>query len=60
VPRWFAQNQKRLGALLSAWQQHIGPPRLTRADSADGQAILELFRGDNPLSLITQLRTTWQ
>jgi superfamily II DNA or RNA helicase len=60
VPRWFAQNQKRLGALESAWQLHIGPPRLTRADSPDGQAILELFRGDNPLSVVTQLRTTWQ
>jgi superfamily II DNA or RNA helicase len=60
VPRWFAQNQKRLGALLSSWDQHIGPPRLTRADSPDGQAILELFRGDNPLSIITQLRTTWK
>ncbi|MDT5126368.1 MAG: hypothetical protein QOH54_2012 [Mycobacterium sp.] len=60
VPRWFAQNQQRLRALLSSWEQHIGPPRLTRADSADGQAILDLFRGDNPLSLVTQLRTTWQ
>ena len=60
VPRWFAQNQKRLGALLAAWEQNIGPPRLTRADSPDGQAILELFRGDNPLSIMTQMRTTWQ
>jgi hypothetical protein len=60
VPRWFAQNQKRLGALLASWDHHIGPPRLTRADSPDGQAILELFRGDNPLSIITQLRTTWK
>ena len=60
VPRWFAQNQKRLGALTSSWQQHIGPPRLTRADSPDGLAILDLFRGDNPLSLVTQLRTTWK
>jgi len=38
----------------------IGPPRVTRADSPDGQAILELFRGDNQLSLVTQLRTTWR
>ena len=60
VPRWFAQNQKRLGCLLAAWEQHIGPPRLTRADSPDGQAVLELFRGDNPLSITTQLRTTWR
>lgn len=60
VPRWFGQNQKRLGALLSSWERLIGPPRLTRADSPDGQAILDLFRGDNPLSITTQLRTTWQ
>ncbi len=26
----------------------------------EGQAILELFRGDNPLALTTQLRTTWR
>jgi superfamily II DNA or RNA helicase len=60
VPRWFAQNQKRLGALMVSWQQYIGPARVTRADSPDGQAILELFRGDNPLSITTQLRTTWR
>jgi superfamily II DNA or RNA helicase len=60
VPRWFAKNQKRLGCLQSAWQRHIGPSRLTRADAPDGQAILDLFRGDNPLSVVTQLRTTWQ
>jgi superfamily II DNA or RNA helicase len=60
VPRWFAQNQKRLGALTVSWQHYIGPARVTRADSPDGQAILELFRGDNPLSITTQLRTTWR
>jgi superfamily II DNA or RNA helicase len=60
VPRWFAQNQKRLGAVSVSWQQHIGPPRVTRADSPEGQAVLELFRGDNPLSITTQLRTIWR
>nr|WP_319457659.1 MULTISPECIES: hypothetical protein [unclassified Mycobacterium] len=50
-------ESRRPGALTS-WQEHIGPPRLTRADSPDGLAILDLFRGDNPLSLVTQLRTT--
>ncbi|WP_423792916.1 hypothetical protein, partial [Mycobacterium tuberculosis] len=30
------------------------------ADSPQGQAILDLFRGDNPLSVTTQLRTTWR
>lgn len=60
VPRWFAQNKKRVAALEAAWHRHIGPPRLTRADSPDGQALLELFRGDNPLAITTQLRTTWR
>ena len=60
VPRWFGRNQRRLGALRTAWERHIGPPRLTPADSPDGQAILELFRGQPPLSLTTQLRTTWR
>ncbi|ETW22177.1 DEAD/DEAH box helicase family protein [Mycobacterium gastri] len=60
VPQWFARRKDRLGALLQSWQQHIGPPRHLRADSPEGQAILELFRGDNPLALTTQLRTTWR
>ena len=60
VPRWFAQNQRRLDCLRRAWQQHIGPPRLLRADSPEGMAVLDLFRGDNPLSVTTQLRTTWR
>ena len=60
VPRWFAQNQRRLECLLQSWQARIGPPRQLRADSPEGQAVLDLFRGDNPLSVTTQLRTTWR
>ncbi|ORB99969.1 DEAD/DEAH box helicase family protein [Mycobacterium kansasii] len=60
VPQWFARRKDRLGCLLQSWRQHIGPPRHLRADSPEGQAILELFRGDNPLALTTQLRTTWR
>ncbi|VBA57474.1 hypothetical protein LAUMK191_04057 [Mycobacterium attenuatum] len=60
VPQWFARRKDRLGRLLQSWQQHIGPPRHLRAGSPEGQAILELFRGDNPLALTTQLRTTWR
>jgi hypothetical protein len=59
VPRWFARTSSA-SALCCRPQQHIGPPRLTRADSPDGQTILELFRGDDPLSITTQLRTTWR
>ncbi|ARG74290.1 DNA or RNA helicase of superfamily II [Mycobacterium kansasii] len=60
VPQWFARRKDRLECLLQSWRQHIGPPRHLRADSPEGQAILELFRGDNPLALTTQLRTTWR
>ncbi|KAA1250782.1 DNA or RNA helicase of superfamily II [Mycobacterium simiae] len=60
VPHWFARRRDRLRCLLDSWQEHIGPPRHLRADSPEGQAILDLFRGDNPLSVTTQLRTTWR
>ncbi|OSC40078.1 DEAD/DEAH box helicase family protein [Mycobacterium decipiens] len=60
VPRWFARNKDRRQRLARAWRQHIGPPRQLPADSPEGQAILDLFRGDNPLSVTTQLRTTWR
>ncbi|QUR68563.1 DEAD/DEAH box helicase family protein [Mycobacterium spongiae] len=60
VPRWLARNKDRRRHLAQAWRTHIGPPRQLRADSPDGQAILDLFRGDNPLALTTQLRTTWR
>lgn len=60
VPRWFARNKDRRQHLAQAWRKHIGPPRQLPADSPQGQAILDLFRGDNPLSVTTQLRTTWR
>ncbi|KZS82324.1 DEAD/DEAH box helicase family protein [Mycobacterium persicum] len=60
VPQWFTRRKDRLECLLQSWRLHIGPPRHLRADSPEGQAILELFRGDNPLALTTQLRTTWR
>lgn len=60
VPRWFARRKDRRQSLAQSWRRHIGPPRQLPADSPEGQAILDLFRGDNPLSVTTQLRTTWR
>ena len=60
VPRWLGKNQSRVAAFRAAWTRYVGPPRLLLADSAEGLGVLELFRGDNPLSLSTQLRTTWR
>lgn len=60
IPRWFARNQARRRTFRQAWRHHVGPPRQLRTDSPEGQAILDLFRGDNPLSIATQLRTTWR
>ena len=60
MPRWFTRRKDRRQCLRQAWQEHIGPARQLRADSPAGHAILELFRGENPLSVSTQLRTTWR
>ncbi|MCV6986755.1 DEAD/DEAH box helicase family protein [Mycobacterium shinjukuense] len=60
VPQWFARRKDRRQCLLQCWRRHIGPPRQLPADSPEGLAILDLFRGDNPLSVTTQLRTTWR
>lgn len=60
VPQWFARRKDRRRCLMRSWHEHIGPPRQLRADSPEGQAILDLFRGDNPLAVTTQLRTTWR
>ncbi|CAM4446443.1 Type III restriction enzyme, res subunit [Mycobacterium basiliense] len=60
VPHWFARRKDRRQCLTRSWREHIGPPRLLSADSPEGRAILDLFRGDNPLSVTTQLRTTWR
>lgn len=59
VPRPFTVNQRRRQCFLTAWEQHVGPARLLAADSAEAAAVLELFRGEDPFSITTQLRTTW-
>ena len=59
LPAPFTVNRDRRQSFLIAWQQHVGPTRLLAADSAEGAAVLELFRGEDPFSIVTQLRTTW-
>jgi hypothetical protein len=59
VPQWCAVNQRRLRLFLDAWERWIGPPRHVAADSPEGYAVLELFRGEDPFSVTTQMRTLW-
>jgi hypothetical protein len=59
VPSWSAAGARRLRIFLAAWERHVGPARHLVADSPDGQAILDLFRGADPFA-ITQLRTIWR
>jgi superfamily II DNA or RNA helicase len=59
VPQWCGVNQRRLGAFLAAWERWIGPARHLTAASPEGSAVLELFRGEDPFAVTTQLRTLW-
>lgn len=60
VPTWCAAGSRRLRIFLAAWERHVGPARHLEADSPEGQAILDLFRGEDPFSVVTQLRTVWR
>jgi hypothetical protein len=60
VPSWPAAGARRLRIFLAAWERHVGPARHLVADSPDGQAILDLFRGADPFAITTQLRTIWR
>jgi superfamily II DNA or RNA helicase len=60
VPQWCAANQRRLRGFLDAWQTWVGPPAHLTADSPEGFAVLELFRGEDPFAVTTQLRTLWR
>lgn len=60
VPSWSAVGSRRLRIFLASWERHVGPPRHLEADSPAGQAILELFQGEDPFSMVTQLRTVWR
>jgi superfamily II DNA or RNA helicase len=59
VPRWCAANPRRLRLFLAAWECWIGPAGHLTADSPEGAAVLQLFRGQDPFSITTQLRTVW-
>jgi superfamily II DNA or RNA helicase len=60
VPQWCAANQRRLRCFLDAWRTWVGPPAHITADSPEGQAVLELFRGEDPFAVSTQMRTLWR
>lgn len=59
VPQWCTSNSRRLRCFLAAWEHWVGPPRHLAADSPEGYAVLQLFRGEDPFSVVTQLRTVW-
>jgi superfamily II DNA or RNA helicase len=60
VPRWCARNAVRRDLFAAAWQRHVGPARLLAAEGAEGAAICELMRGEDPFAITAQLRTVWR
>lgn len=60
VPAWSAAGSRRLRIFLTAWERHVGPPHHLAADSPEGLAILDLFRGADPFAVTTALRTVWR
>jgi hypothetical protein len=59
VPAALATSKSKREAFAAAWTRHVGPARLLAADSPEGLAVLDLFRGEDPFSLLTQMRATW-
>ena len=59
VPAVLSGSKAKRQAFADAWAKHVGPARLVDAGSAEGAAVLDLFRGEDPFSILTQMRTTW-
>lgn len=59
VPKAW-QSGHLLESFCSAWEKWVGPARTLSADSPEGQAVLALFRGEDPFAVTTQLRTLWR
>jgi superfamily II DNA or RNA helicase len=60
VPRVFQRGNDPVEAFRSAWEHWIGPVDILSADMPSGQAVLTLFRGEDPFAVTTQLRTLWR
>ncbi len=60
VPTWLGRNRARLLAFDGAWQARVGAGRLVAASDAEGAALLELLRGEDPFALTSRLRTLWR
>ena len=60
VPTALGRNRERLAHFLAAWEQWVGPPFHHRADSAEGRALLDLYRSEDPFAITSQLRTQWR
>jgi hypothetical protein len=60
VPDWSAAGARWLRIFIAAWERHVDPARPPSADSPEGLAVLDLFRGADPFAVTTQLRTVWR
>ncbi|GID09511.1 DEAD/DEAH box helicase family protein [Actinocatenispora rupis] len=60
VPAWCAANAGRRAAFADAWHRHVGPGVPLAADTPEGRAVLEVFRGADPFAVTAQMRTVWR
>jgi hypothetical protein len=60
VPAALATSRKRVEAFGNAWNRHVSPGHPIACQSSAGQAIVETYRGENPLDTTTQLRRLWR
>ncbi|MEX2291376.1 MAG: DEAD/DEAH box helicase family protein [Mycobacteriales bacterium] len=60
VPTAFGRSRKGIAAFEAAWWAHVGAGRLVLAKDAEGFALLDLLRGEDPFTLTSRLRTVWR
>lgn len=59
VPSYFAANRARVNIFARAWNAHVGLSEVLYVQDPRAQAILTLYRGEEPFGADTQIRTSW-
>jgi superfamily II DNA or RNA helicase len=60
VPTWLGRSKAKVAAFEDAWRRHVGAGRLVLAKDPEGQALLDLLRGEDPFALTSRVRTVWR
>jgi hypothetical protein len=60
VPAALAGSGERVAVFGRAWNRYVSAGRPLSSQDPEGQAVIEVQRGEDPFAVTTQMRTLWR